>query len=288
MAATATKQRVLITGAGSGLGRALALEFARLGWRVALAEIDPGRSRESAAAVQAAGGQALEIPCDVTRPGDLEQAARIVLRDWGGLDVLVNNAGVAAAGFFEKIPLDDWERIIAVNLKGVIHGCRAFIPIFQQQGNGYIVNVASCAGIASLPEMAGYNMTKAGVISLSETLRVELAAHRIGVSVVCPMFFKSGIMAGFTCTDAHQRRLAEIFFARSRASATGIARRVVRAIRRRRFYVVAPLGGKLLWICKRLFPGLYLFCLREFYVSAFFRKSGLVPKEPRPPAAPED
>jgi len=282
-------QRILITGAGSGLGRALALEFARRGWRVALAEIDPERSRESAGAVREAGGRALEIPCDVSRPESMEQAARTVSEEWDGLDVLVNNAGVAAAGYFEKIPLEDWERLLAVNLKSVIYGCRAFIPIFKRQQSGHIVNVASCAGIASWPEMASYNLTKAGVISLSETLRVELAAHRIGVTVVCPGFFHSGLMTGFTSPDERQRTMAEALFSHSRVTSAGVARAVVRAIRRRRRYLLTPPAMQALWWLKRISPGLYSGLLSAFYHSTLFQRAFLAraEKRPRPPGRPE-
>ena len=240
-------KRVLITGAGSGLGRALALEFARLGWRIAVAEIDADRAKETARRVRAAGGEPLEIPCDVCRPEDLEAAARAVRDAWGGLDVLVNNAGIVRD--------------------------RSFIPAFKAQGGGHIVNVASAAGFATYPEMAGYNASKAAVIALSETLRVELAPHRVGVTVVCPTYFRSNIMEGFTSTDARQRRMAEVLLRRSRTTADAIARRVVRAVGRGRFRVITPLGGRAIWLCQRLFPGLYLRGLTAVYRSGYLEKT---------------
>ncbi|HOS99754.1 MAG TPA: SDR family NAD(P)-dependent oxidoreductase [Acidobacteriota bacterium] len=276
-------RRVLITGAGSGLGRALALEFARRGWRVAVAEIDAGRAKETARRVRAAGGEALEIPCDVCRPEDLEAAARVVGDAWGGLDILVNNVGSVAAGRFEQIPLAEWDRILTVNLRSVIHGCRAFIPGFKAQGGGHIVNIASAAGFATYPEMAGYNASKAAVIALSETLRVELAPHRVGVTVVCPTYFRSNIMEGFTSTDARQRRMAEVLLRRSRTTADAIARRVVRAVGRGRFRVITPLGGRAIWLCQRLFPGLYLRGLTAVYRSGYLEKTFRGRR--RPPAA---
>ena len=109
-------------------------------------------------------------------------------KKWNGVDILINNAGVAAAGYFEKIPLDRWDWIIDINLKSIIYGCRAFIPQFKEQGSGYIVNVASNAGIASLPEMGSYNVTKAAAISASETLRTELSPRNIGVLSCAPHF----------------------------------------------------------------------------------------------------
>ena len=111
--------------------------------------------------------------CDVTLPRDMENVLTIVRREWKGVDILINNAGVASAGWFERIPLEKWDWIIGINLMSIIYGCRTFIRYFKESGTGgYIVNVASSAGIASLPEMVSYNTTKAAVISLSETLRI--------------------------------------------------------------------------------------------------------------------
>jgi NAD(P)-dependent dehydrogenase (short-subunit alcohol dehydrogenase family) len=265
-------KRVLITGAGSGLGKALALEFAEMGWKVAIAEINQERSKETADIVNRKGGQSLEISCDVTKPEDLENAAERVKEKWGGIDIIVNNAGVSAAGFFEKIPLDKWEWIIDINLKSIIYGCRAFIPMLKEQGEGYIVNTASSMGIASLPEMASYNMTKAGVISLSETLRLELAPHNIGVSVICPAFFKTNLMDQFTSTDERQRILAEAFFSKSTVTAEKIARHVIRSIRKKRFYIITQFDGKLMWYAKRYFPELYFKTASYIYRSKLFEK----------------
>lgn len=265
-------KRVLITGAGSGFGRALALEFANMQWRVAIAEIDPDRAGETARLVKTAGGHPLEIICDVSRPEDLVNAARLVEDQWNGLDILVNNAGVAAAGLVEDTPLETWEWILALNTKSIIHGCRAFIPLLKKQRNGYIVNMASCAGVASLPEMGCYNVTKAAAISLSETLRSELSPFNIGVSVICPTFFKTNLMDQFTCTDEQQRRLAQAFFNKSRCSAEQIARHVIKSIRKKRFYIFTQADAKMVWWLKRFFPELYLKSI------SFLHKSGLSKK----------
>jgi len=251
------EKRIIITGAGSGLGRALALEFAVKGWRIAIADIDKKRIRESAAMVNKAGGKALEAPCDVTVPVNLERLKDLAVKEWGGVDIIINNAGVAGAGYMEKIPLDEWEWILAINLKSVIYGCRTFIPLFKKQGSGYIVNVASNAGIASLPEMSCYNVTKAAVISLSETLRGELVPAGIGVSVVCPTFFKTNLMDRFQSPDERQRLLAERFFEKARTSSEQIARHIVKSIEKRKLYVITQLDGKFTWVTKRLNPELY-------------------------------
>ena len=251
------KKRIIITGAGSGLGRSLALEFARMKWKVAVADINRERAGESAALVEREGGAGMVIPCDVTKPRDLEKAAGIMKKKWGGADILINNAGVAAAGYFERIPLERWDWIIDINQKSIIYGCRAFIPMLKEQGDGYIVNVASNAGIASLAEMGCYNVTKAAAISASETLRMELAPYNIGVTVVCPTFFKTNLMDQFASPDERQRKMAEQFFEKSKTTSEQITRHVVSSIEKNRMYVITQLDGRFIWWVKRHYPELY-------------------------------
>lgn len=266
------QKRVFITGAASGLGRALATAFAKKGWRIAVADIHGERAQETLELVRQNGGVGQFILCDVTRPDNLEEAALGVKREWGGVDILINNAGVAAAGYFEKIELKTWDWIIDVNLKGVIYGCRAFIPLLKEQGRGYIVNVASSSGIASFPEMACYNVTKAAVISLSETLRTELSLCGVGVSAACPTFFKTNLMENFTSTDPRQRRLSEGFFNKSKSSAEEVAADIIRAIQSNRFYVITQSEGRVVWRLKRYFPEGY------FKLTSFVYRKGYIEK----------
>lgn len=265
-------KRVIITGAGSGLGRCLALEFAGRGWRVAVSDINRKRMAETAGLVDSAGGKALGIRCDVTKPGEIGKALKTLEKEWGGVDVVINNAGVAAGGFMEKIPVEEWNRIIDINLKSVIFGCRAFIPLLKNQKSGHIINVASNAGIASLAEMSSYNVTKAAVISLSETLRIELAPHNVGVTVVCPTFFRTNLMDRFKSTDERQRKLAEGMFAKANTSAEKIARHVVRSVQRGRLYVLTQFDARLSWRSKRLTPETYFRFLGWAYRKGLFEK----------------
>jgi NAD(P)-dependent dehydrogenase (short-subunit alcohol dehydrogenase family) len=263
------KKRVVITGAGSGLGRAMSIEFAKRGWRVCVSDIDMERAKATETLVSQSGGTPVVMRCDVTQPEQLESLANSLKSKWDGVDIVVNNAGVAAAGYMEKITLKTWDWIITLNLKSVIYGCRAFIPLLEAQGNGYIVNVASNAGIASLPEMSCYNVTKAGVISLSETLKVELKSKNIGVSVVAPTFFKTNLMDQFTSPDPRQRRLANAFFDKSKVTSGDVARHVLRSIERNKLYVITQTDGKFCWFCKRMTPETY------FKVLGWIYKSGL-------------
>lgn len=272
------RKRVVITGAGSGLGRAMAIGFAKLGWNVCISDIDPDRAKKTGEMVADRGGKPLLIGCDVIQPDQIETLAESLKSHWDGVDVVINNAGVASAGYMEKIKLETWDWIINLNLKSVIYGCRTFIPMLQKQGGGHIVNVASNAGIASLPEMSCYNVTKAGVICLSETLRCELSGKNIGVTVVAPTFFKTNLMDQFTSPDTRQRALADAFFNRSKTTSEDVARHTIKAVKRNKLYVITQWDGKLAWFCKRMTPNTYFRVLGILYRSGLGFKLLGVPK----------
>jgi NAD(P)-dependent dehydrogenase (short-subunit alcohol dehydrogenase family) len=266
------KKRIIITGSGSGIGLKLALEFARMNWRIAIAEINKDRAEEASRLVSKEGGKPLIIQCDVTKPEDLKKVLKTVEKEWGGVDILVNNAGVAAGGYFEDIPLDKWEWILAINQKSIIYGCRTFIPLFKKQKSGYIVNVASNAGIASLPLMASYNMTKAAAISMSETLKTELHPFNIGVSAVCPTFVNTNLLVDPTAMDERTHKLVDTFFDNTAASSEKIARHIVKSIQKNRLYVITQRDGKFMWRMKRWFPELYFKVLSYLYKKELFDK----------------
>ncbi|WP_300675228.1 SDR family oxidoreductase [Desulfoluna sp.] len=260
------KKRMMITGAGSGLGRALALIYARQGWHICVVDMDAQRAAETVRLIDDAGGDGLMQVHDVTTSEAFEDLLLFVKSRWGGVDVLVNNAGVAAAGDLCSIPEERWEWIMDVNLKAVIQGCRCFIPLMKEQGGGHIVNIASCAGIVSFPEMSSYNVTKAAVIALSETLHAELAPKGIGVTVAAPTFFKTNLMDRFHSTDERQRKIAMGLFAKSNVTADDVARKIERAVRRKRLYVIPQWDGRVMWWLKRLSPELF------HRAMAFFNK----------------
>ncbi len=242
--------RVFITGGASGFGRALAARWAKAGARVAIGDKDPARGEEAASALGARF-----VPCDVTRAEDLEGAARSLVDDWGGVDVVVNNAGVASGGALDDVPLEEWRRVIDVNLMGVVHGCKAFVPIFKRQRAGHLVNVASMAGLVHLPFMATYNATKAAVVALSETLQTELAADGIKVSVVCPSFFKTDLAKSLAETSAPDVvAMTERMVTGSSVSAELVAGRAFRAIERGDFLVLTHRDAAAAWLFKRLVP----------------------------------
>jgi NADP-dependent 3-hydroxy acid dehydrogenase YdfG len=247
--------RVLVTGAASGLGRAIATKFAREGRRVLITDIDT----EALSALESELGRFGEVASrrlDVRDDADWLRARQWCEDTWGGLDVLVNNAGVGAGGRMELIPMDDWDWIIDINLKSVIRGCRTFVPVFKRQGSGYLVNVASVAGIANLPTMASYNVTKAGVISLSQTLRYELMPYGIGTSVICPGFVKTNLMSTMRSPDPETLKAAESMINNAKVTAEQVAEKVYDAVEKRRFLVLTHRADHLLRAIQRISPGL--------------------------------
>jgi NAD(P)-dependent dehydrogenase (short-subunit alcohol dehydrogenase family) len=271
-------RRILITGATSGSGEALAVLFGRYGWRVAVT----GRNRErvalSAKKVRAAGGQVLEIELEVTRYEDFERAARQVAEAWGGLDILVNNAGVASASSIEDGSIDSWHRIIDVNTFGVVHGCKAFTPILRESGGGHIVNVASVAVFASLPEMGSYNVSKAAVVSLSETLDAELAPHHIDVTVACPSFFQSELAAEGRIVASENDPMAEFLRRETETtsrSAEDVVGRIVVDMARRRLYSLPSADVRAHSIAKRMSPELSRRLMAFLYARRLWKFAGV-------------
>lgn len=249
-------KRIFITGGASGLGRALAARYAADGWRVLIGDINDERGRETEAALQDAGEVRFRA-LDVTDEDSLIAARDWLQAQWGGLDVLVNNAGVAAAGRIERIPREDWDWILDINLKGVVRGCRVFVPLLKRQGHGHIVNVASMAGLLNVPVMSSYNVTKAGVVALSETLRFELEPWGIRTSLVCPSFFRTNLQESLRTPEPGMAETVDKLLAGSDIDADDIAVMIRDAVERGRFLVLPHRYGRRAWFFKRYLPWLF-------------------------------
>ncbi len=259
-------KRVFITGAGSGLGKALALRFAREGWRVAATDLKLDTVEQTLKEVQAAGGSGFAMVCDVTSEESFAAVAARLNSEWGGLDVVVNNAGVATAGTVLDSPIKQWQWVLDINLLGCVRGSRAVIPMLTAQGCGHIVNIASFAGIANPPAMASYNAAKAAVISLSESLRFEVEPQGVNVSVVCPSFFKTNLLAtsrsgggveSAANTAPQMEKIVQKLMEKSTISADGVADAIFNAVRDKRFLVLAHADDRKRALIKRLSPELY-------------------------------
>jgi NAD(P)-dependent dehydrogenase (short-subunit alcohol dehydrogenase family) len=245
-------KRIFITGGASGLGRALAERYQRAQWRVAIGDVQEERLAETARVL---GRDTLAFRCDVRSVDDLQRVAHELREKWGGVDVVVNNAGIASGGRIDDIPLDEWQRVIDINLMGVVRGCHVFVPLLKEQRSGHIVNIASMAGLLNLPRMSSYNTAKAGVIALSETLRIELAEYGVHVTVVCPSFFRTNLAESLAASTT--KEIADIthrLVTRNKIGAGIIAERVFRAVQRKELHVLTHRETRVAWAIKRWLP----------------------------------
>ena len=183
-----TGKTAVVTGAASGIGRAVATRFAREGMRVVLADIEVAALEAVVAELSATGCDVLGVPTDVSKWDAVQALAARTVAHFGAVHVVHNNAGVVAAGPVEKLSIADYEWVLGVDLWSVIYGIKAFLPLIEAAGDGHIVNTASTAGLVASANIAPYNIAKFGVVAVSETLARELAGRHspIGVSVLCP------------------------------------------------------------------------------------------------------
>ena len=197
----------VVTGAASGIGRGLAERFGREGMRVVLADIEETPLAAARAAVESLGAEAIAVTTDVSNRWQVEALARRALEAYGAVHVLCNNAGVGAGGMAWELSAADWEWVLGVNLWGVIHGIRAFVPQMVAQGQGHVVNTASIAGLVAAPGLAAYCATKHAVVAISECLHHDLTMRtggQVRVSVLCPAWVKTRI------ADAERNRPASL------------------------------------------------------------------------------
>lgn len=249
--------RALVSGAASGLGRALSVELGRRGGRVLLADVDAEGLAAAAEEVRAAGGEARTAVLDV-RDADAWGLAADVLRSaWGGLDLLVNNAGVADVGGLLEASERAWRRQLDINLMGVVRGCRAGVPLLLAEGRGHVVNIASFAGVAQAPGMLAYNVSKAGVIALSESLWVELRPHGVGVTVVCPAFFETNLTASMDEASPETVRRVRRWMSSSGVTVDDVVDATLRAVEADELVVLTHPQTRRLWWMKRFLPGRY-------------------------------
>lgn len=248
----------VVTGAGSGIGRAFALELAARGGRVICADINLATAQETADLIAAKGGQAHALRCDVSQLAEVEalaDQAEAWLR--GPVDLVINNAGVGAGGqLVGDMPMADWQWALGINLWGVVHGCHVFAPRLRTLGRGGIINVCSTASFAAAPRMAAYNVSKAAALALSETLSAEMAGTGIAVTALCPTFVKTNIARDGRISEGSSRLTEKIMdligFAPER-----VARTTLDALDKNQLYVLPQFDARMIWRSKRLAPALY-------------------------------
>jgi NAD(P)-dependent dehydrogenase (short-subunit alcohol dehydrogenase family) len=229
---TFKNQAVIITGAGSGIGEATALLFAREGASVIVSDRNKIGGENTVQQIKNAGGEASFVPTDVSDRKQVEALVNTCVDHYGRLDIMVNNAGIGGdLAFFDRITDEDWQQIIAINQTGVFYCMRAALKVMKTQQKGNIVNVASVAGIGSAPRMGAYAASKHAVVGMTVTAAVEYAKYNIRINAVCPSVIKTPMGDSYTHTDP---------------SITEIAKR---AIPMRRFGEAIEVANTISWLC---------------------------------------
>lgn len=251
------KANAVVTGAGSGIGRAFTLALADRGGHVVCSDIDAETAEATAQQIRVAGGHATSTACDVTRLADVEKLADTA-EDWFGApaDLVVNNAGIGSGGsLIGELPIEEWKRTLDINLWGLIHGCHVFTPRLRALGRGGLINVASTASFAAAPLMSAYNTSKAAALTLTETLAAELTGSGVRVTAVCPAFVKTSIVEN-SQIDGPNRALAERLINRG-VSPERAVKDALAGYDSGQLYVLPQVDARLIWRFKRHLPAVY-------------------------------
>jgi NAD(P)-dependent dehydrogenase (short-subunit alcohol dehydrogenase family) len=251
----------IVTGGASGIGSALARALAARGASVVIADIDDAGAKSVAGRIGAAGtGQASTAALDVTDAEAVADLVRQTADEYGRLDFIFNNAGIAVGGKVEELGLVHWDAVIDVNLRGVVHGVHAAYPLMLDQGFGHIVNTASLAGLVPGPMLAPYAAAKHAVVGLSLALRAEAAGRGVRVSVVCPGFVDTPLLGrvnqNLPQTETGMNAAALARLTGKLYDAEALAQDVLRGIARNQAVIVAPASARLAWRIARYTPAL--------------------------------
>ncbi len=268
----------VVTGAGSGIGRSFAVELARRGGTVVCADIHLETAQETVDLIQSlTSSNAYAVQCDVGLKEDVKALAEQAEQLLGHpVTLLINNAGVGLGGKFDEVSLEDWQWCMHVNLWGVIHGCHYFVPQFKQQGFGAIINVASAAGFTAAPEMTAYNVTKASVLALSETLSAELRSANIRINVLCPTLVPTNIMKNGRLPKSYSGLADQLLMNHAFIDSEQVAKKTLNQLDANKLYTIPQPDAKLFWWMKRISPQLYAKLLGVGYplFNTYIKKVG--------------
>lgn len=251
------QKRVLITGAASGLGKALAFRWAKAGADICVADINQERGDEVVAELKKLGVSAFYQHCDITSDADVAATAEAVLQQFKGIDLIMNNAGVASVGTIAEESVEQWQWVLNINVLGAVRIMHAFLPMLRES-RGYILNVASQAGLTSLPSMGSYAASKAAMVSFSETLRLELVDDNIGCSVLCPAFFKTNLDESVRSGNPAMKSVVTKLLDKATITADEVADAAFNGVQKRQHVIQSHPEGRKASLFKRLFPERYL------------------------------
>ncbi|MEO8171633.1 MAG: SDR family NAD(P)-dependent oxidoreductase [Sediminibacterium sp.] len=260
-------KRAFITGAASGLGKAFCFELAKEGWIIGMADINTKELEAAAAEIETAGGKPLVFGLDVSDKDQYRLVAEAFLAKAGGIDLLFNNAGVGDGSLFEEYSIENYEWMVGVNQMGVVHGCWYFIPAMKKQRSGHIINTASAAAIGCAPTMGAYNMTKAAVVAISETLYGELIDHNVRVSCIQPTYFKTNVIQ-FARGGDLVKKATQMFIEKSGLQAEEVAQEILVRAGKKELYIILPKAARKMWLMKRLAPVWFRKKVKEQFMYA--------------------
>lgn len=246
-------RKILITGAGSGLGEALAKKYAGEGAEICIADVNEDGGNAVAKQIQDLGGEAFFVKTDITQQWDVDKLAMTVAERWGSVDMLINNAGVASAGKIGSETIEQWQWVIDINLLGHVRMTKACLPLLRnsEAADKTIINIASQAGLTAAPGMASYCVTKAAMVSLSETMHLEFAHEDIHVAVVCPSFFDTNLNKSLRSSDEKMQATVTKLIKKSGVSADEIADKVFEGVESKKFMIVTHKEGRKAYRLKR-------------------------------------
>jgi short-subunit dehydrogenase len=273
-------KKALISGAASGIGRAIALEFARQGIHLYLLDIDACGLAKVTAECRDSGIEVLDRRCDVSQPNEVSAAVAAILHQWGGVDILVNNAGITYYGRTDEMSPEHWDRVMRINLNSHVQFTRELLPSLLGRREAHVLNVCSMFGLLAMPKLAAYCTSKYALVGFSEALRAEFGREGLGVTALCPGFVATNLFASAPVPEnAKGPKIPPRIFC---TTPEKIARSAVRAIRRdRRLVVVEPLA-RLLTTIKRLAPGVIDFFLHLGRRNRIAKKMARLEKEHAP------
>lgn len=261
--------RLLITGGATGLGKSIALVWAqnqKANVNICIADINQERGDATVAELKALGAGAFYAHCDISKQEDIDNLRLEIHQQWQGVDIVINNAGVASGGSLKGEDIDQWQWIFDINLFGMVRVSQSFYDDFKTQGHGYFINIASQAGLTPIPFMNSYNAVKSAVVGLSETMKLELAFDNIDVSVVCPSFFKTNLDESMRTSEPAMKKMMDRAFDKSDISAEQVAMAIYQQAQKRTFLILTHKLGKQAFLMKKLMPN-------AMYIRSMLKKT---------------